>query len=189
MVASADIGLDGIEIADEGYALLGNRRGPGAGDLDQLAAGMGPAIGKLDAGADAVRCNQAVVSGITADLQDAAKALQYPFGMLSAPTGGIGEDHARWRRAAPRPVVAGKRPKVSGLSLSGPRVEDRDTGLVHEEFGGALQIGHQRVMDGPEFEGSSANPIGKGGAVEVDALTAVDLGLSVKRQVIRVFAD
>src|SRR5690606_7792069 len=116
-VASADIGLDGIEVADEGQAFLGNRRGSGAGDLDQLAAGMGPAIGKLDAGADAIRRNQAVVSGIAVDLQDATKALQYPFGMLSAPTGGIGEDHARWRRAAPRSVVAGQRPEVSGLGL------------------------------------------------------------------------
>jgi hypothetical protein len=39
-VATADLGLDGVEIADEGHAFLGNRRGSGAGDLDQLAAGM-----------------------------------------------------------------------------------------------------------------------------------------------------
>jgi hypothetical protein len=40
-VAAADIGLDGIKGADEGQAFLGNRRGAGAGDLDQLAAGVG----------------------------------------------------------------------------------------------------------------------------------------------------
>ena len=63
-VAAADLGLDGVEIADEGHAFLGDRRGSGAGDLDQLATGMGPAVGKLDARTDPVRCNQAVVSGI-----------------------------------------------------------------------------------------------------------------------------
>jgi len=35
-------------------------------------------------------------------------------------------------------------------------------------------------MDGAEFEGSAAHPIRKGGAVNVDALAAVDLGLTVK---------
>ena len=73
--ASADIGLDGIEIADEGYPLVGNRRGSGAGDLEQLSARMRPAIGKLDARTDPVSCNEAVVSGIAVDLQDAAEAL------------------------------------------------------------------------------------------------------------------
>jgi hypothetical protein len=44
-------------------------------------------------------------------------------------------------------------------------------------------------MDGAEFEGGATHPIGKGGAVEIDALAAVDLGLPVKRQVIGIFAD
>jgi len=44
-------------------------------------------------------------------------------------------------------------------------------------------------MDGTQFEGGAAHPIGKGGAVEIDALTAVDLGLPIKRQVIGIFAD
>jgi hypothetical protein len=43
-VAAADLDLDGVEIADEGHALLSNWRGSGAGDLDQLAARVGPAI-------------------------------------------------------------------------------------------------------------------------------------------------
>ena len=95
-VTAADLGLDGVELADEGHALLGNWRGSGAGDLDQLAAGMGPAIGKLDARTDPVGCDQAVVSCIAVDLEDAAEALQDAFGMLPAATGGIGEGHARW---------------------------------------------------------------------------------------------
>ena len=86
-VSAADLGLDGLEVADEGHAFLGNRRGSGAGDLDQLAARLRPAMLQLDARSDAVRSDQAVVSGIAVDLQDATEALQYPFGVLPAPTG------------------------------------------------------------------------------------------------------
>lgn len=90
-VAAADLGLDGVELADEGHAFLGDWRGPGAGDLNQLAAGMGPTVGQLDTGADAVRRDQTVVADIPIDLQDAAEALQDPFAVLPAPTGGIDE--------------------------------------------------------------------------------------------------
>ena len=44
-------------------------------------------------------------------------------------------------------------------------------------------------MHGAEFEGGAAHPIGKRGSVEIDALTAVDLGLPVKRKVICILAD
>ena len=188
-VAAADPGFDGVEIADEGHAFLGNRRESGAGDLDQLAARVSPAICELDGWTYPARCDQAVVSGVAVDLQDAAKTLQDPFGMLPAPTGGIGEDHTRWRRPAPRSVIAGQRPEVSRLGLSRPWVEDWGARLVHEELGGPLQVRHQRVMDREEFIGGTPNPIRKGGAVKFDTLTAVDLGLPVERQVIRVFAD
>lgn len=33
-IATADFGLDGVEIADEDDTFLGNRRGASAGDLD-----------------------------------------------------------------------------------------------------------------------------------------------------------
>ena len=49
---------------------------------------MRPAIGKLYARTDPVRCNQAVVSGIAVDLQNAAKALQDALGMLAGRMGG-----------------------------------------------------------------------------------------------------
>jgi hypothetical protein len=44
---------------------------------------------QLDVRTDPVRCDQAVVASIAVDLEDAAKALQNPFGMLPAQTGGI----------------------------------------------------------------------------------------------------
>lgn len=126
---AADLGLDEV-YADEGHAFLGDRRGSGAGDLDQFATRMGPAMCQLDARTDPVRCDQAVVSAVAVrransppdclltllTLQDAAKALLAAFGMLSAPTGGVGEDHAWWCRTTPGPVIADQGPEVSGPS-------------------------------------------------------------------------
>src|SRR5690554_2286632 len=104
--------------------------------------------------------------------------------MLSAATGGIREDHTRWNRAVPRSIIASQRPEVSGLGPSGPWIKDRSAGLVHEQLGGTLQVGRQRVMDGAKLEGSTTHPIRKGETVEDNALTAVDLGQTVKRKVV-----
>lgn len=92
-------------------------------------------MGELDAGSDPVRGDQAVVSGVSVNLQDAAEALQDAVCMLPAATGGIVEGHTRRRRAAPGPVITRQGPEVSGLGLARPRVENRGAGLVHEELG------------------------------------------------------
>ena len=39
-------------------------------------------------------------------------------------------------------------------------------------------------MDRPQQEGGATHPVGKGRAIKIDALPAIDLGLSVKRKVI-----
>jgi hypothetical protein len=188
-VAAADLGFNGIEITDESHAFLGNGRRAGAGDLDQLAPRMGPAISQLDTGAGTVGNDQSVVSCMAIDLQDTAKALQYPFGMLPAPAGGICKRHPRRRLAVPRSVIAGERPEVPGLGLSRPRIEDRGAGLVHEQLRGLFQICQQRVMDGAKLKGRAADPVCEGRPVQIDALAAVDLGLPVERQVVGIFAD
>src|SRR5690606_15678720 len=50
---------------------------------------MGPTIGELDTRTDAAGRDQPIVAGITVDLQNAAKALQYPFGMKATPGGAV----------------------------------------------------------------------------------------------------
>lgn len=65
--AAADPSPDGREIADEHHAFPGHRRGSGAGDPDQRSAGMSPAMRQPDARTDPLRCDQAVISGITVD--------------------------------------------------------------------------------------------------------------------------
>ena len=109
--------------------------------------------------------------------------------MLTAPAAGIGGGHARWRRAAPRPVITCQSPEVAGLSLTFPRVEDRRTCFLHEQLGGPLQVSHQRVMHGAKFEVGAPDPIDQGGPVEIDALAAVGLRLAIERQVFGILAD
>lgn len=109
-ITPPDFGLDATEFADTLHAFFGNWRWTGACDLDQFAAGMRSAIGQPDCGAGAVGRDQPVVAGITIDLQDAAEALQYPFGMATATTRRIGEGYAGRIISAPWPVVAGQRP-------------------------------------------------------------------------------
>ena len=133
--------------------------------------------------------SQPVVSGITVHLQDAAKALQDPFGMLPAATGRVCKGNS-WRRiAAPGPVIAGQRPEVSGLCLLGPRVEHRGAGLVHEEFRRPFQVSHQGIEDRAQLKSGTADPICQGGPIEINALAAVDLRLPIEGQVIGVFGS
>ena len=134
-IAAADLGLNGVEIADEGHTFFGNRRGSDAADLDQFAARMGPAMRELDAGTDPVRSDQAVISGIAVNLQNAAKTLQDPLGMLPAPTVGIGEDHTWWRGTSPGPVIAGQCPEIPGFGHAAPRIQHRGSGFIHEQLG------------------------------------------------------
>ena len=78
---ASDIGFDGVELADEPHTLFCNRGSAGACGLNQLATGMCPAIGELSTRADVARRDQPIVAGIAIHLQNAAKALQDPFGM------------------------------------------------------------------------------------------------------------
>lgn len=69
-IASAQFRFDPIKFANPLHAFLGNRRGPGTGDLDQLAPCMRPA-GKPNGRTDTVERDQPIISSITVDLQNA----------------------------------------------------------------------------------------------------------------------
>src|SRR5690606_20861324 len=112
----------------------GDRGGTRAGDLYQFAARMGPAIGERDVRSDATWCDQPVVARITIDLKNAAKALQDPFCMKATSARGIGEGNTGWCGAIPGAIITGQSPEVSGLGLSGPRIEHRCAGFVHEQL-------------------------------------------------------
>jgi hypothetical protein len=101
------------------HTILSNRSQAGACDFDQLAPSMGPAIGELDVRTGTIRCDQPIISGISVHLKDAREPLQYPLGMVTAATWSIGEGHPRRSASAPRSVITGQRPEVSGLGFAG----------------------------------------------------------------------
>lgn len=150
---------------------------------------MRPTIGKLDVGTDTFRCDQAIISGVSIDLKDACEPLQYPLGMEPAATWCIGKGYPWRRTATPRSIITGQGPEVSGLGLAGARIENWRTSLVHEQLRRPLQVGDESVEDRAKFECCPADPVGKSGSIKVDALSAHDLSLPIKRQVIGVFGD
>ena len=188
-IKASQFGLDAIQFTNPFDAVLGNGCCCAARDLHQLAPRVRPAIGELNVPSYAVGSDQPIVSGIAIHLQNALKPLQYPFRMNAPATRRIGEGYARWRATAPWAIIPRQRPEVSSLRLARTRVKNRSTRLVHEQFGRTLQVGNQCVEDGAQFIGSSTDPVCKRGAVEIDALAADDLGLSIKRKVIRIFGD
>ncbi len=93
---------------------------------------MGPTIGKLDNRSSPVGLDQTVVTGIAIDLQDAGEALQNGVGILAATPRRLGEGHARRGCTAPRPIIAGQGPEVSGLGLASFWVKHRGAGVLRD---------------------------------------------------------
>lgn len=113
-----------------------------------------------DAQSNPVRCNQAVESDVTVELQTAAEALQYPRLMLNSPMNGVGEDHARSRRAASRSVTSGQNAEVSILAFwpqswtPGPEIEVGATAPVFERIS-TLPV-PSASSQGPQCSGTMA---------------------------------
>ena len=132
---------------------------------------------------------QAIVAGVTVDLQDAIKAGQEGFGILAPAAGGVKVDHAGRILAAPRSVITGQRPKVACFCHPAPRVQHRGGGFVHEQLTRSLQMLGQPIDDGLQVERSLANPISQNGAVQIKTRPRQDLALTIERQMICIFAD
>ncbi len=103
-----DLGFDCIQLGNLPEPVFGNRRGAVFGNLEQLAPGMGPTVGKLDRCATAIRSGQPVIGGIAIDLENPAKTIKNFFTKGTAASGGIAIGHPRRVFAAPWPVVAGQ---------------------------------------------------------------------------------
>jgi hypothetical protein len=65
--------------------------------------------------ADIASVGELAIAGITVDLQNALEALQMGDGPFGFAIGCVDVNDARWITAAPRPVVSGIGPKLTGL--------------------------------------------------------------------------
>ena len=110
--------FDTVECLDLSQALLRDWSCARLGHIMQFAAGMGPAIGQRHILRRAFE--QAVVTSISIDLQDTAEAFQNIVCMLAGSSGRIGEGYSGRIITAPRPVITGQRPEVSGFGAFAP---------------------------------------------------------------------
>jgi hypothetical protein len=102
----------------------GSVRG-GAGNVPAYSA-----EGQLD-----LACfGEGTVSGIAVDLQDPTEALKMGHGTLGLAIGRVDISDGRRRRPAPRSVVAGIGPELTGLGPTAAGIEHRRGRLVGEEL-------------------------------------------------------
>lgn len=80
-------------------------------------------------------------------------------------------------------------PELPGLGLAAAGIQHRRRGLVGKEFRRGFQLFQQPLVDRTQMPGRAAYPVGKRGAVEVDALPGVDLRLTIERQVVGILGD
>jgi hypothetical protein len=86
-------------------------------------------------------------------------------------------------------VIPGIGPELPGLGSAPSGIEHWRRRLIGEQLGGCPQMIEQAFVQGAQEPSSPADPVGQGGAVELDALPGVDLRLAVERQMIGILPD
>ena len=168
------------------------RRSTSVGDgrlvrqLVKLPAHVRPTKGELDL---LPSLGQRSVATIAVDLQDAGEVAQMRFGALRFTVSGINIGNHRRIIATPGPVIAGIGPQLAGLGPPAPGIEHWRGGLVGEQPLRSSQSVENVIAQRAQIPGGPANPVSKGGTIELDALPSVDLRLSVQRQVIGILGD
>ena len=109
--------------------------------------------------------------------------------MLRSAARRIAINNGRRIAAAPGPVIAGISPELAALHALASRIEDGAACLVGKQFRRGFQELEQARLQRSQQRRRTADPIGERGAVEIDALAAIDLRLPIQRTVISVFAD
>jgi methyl-accepting chemotaxis protein len=126
-------------------------------------------------------------------MHEAAEAGEMVFRMLALAVAREAILGRRRRRSAPGALVAGVGPEPGGLRLAGARREHADRRVVGEDrpivLGGREHVPADGVGQRREQRGGLADPVGEGGAVQVEPVALEDPGLAVERQVVGVLAD
>jgi hypothetical protein len=103
--------------------------------------------------------------------------------------GGIDIGDHRRITATPWPIIAGIGPDLAGLRSLAPGIEHGSGGLVGKQPLGSSQSLEDVVAQGAQIPRCASDPVCKGGAVKLDVLPGIDLGLPVERQVIGILGD
>ena len=116
------------------------------------------------------------------------EALQAGLRMFTAAIGREGEPNRGRSLIGAWAAIAYIGPEPSALRSSVAWCEHRDGGVVGMKPGRGEHVSAHRLYGGEQGD-QSAEPAGEGGAVEIDAVASIDLGLSVERRVIAIFRD
>jgi len=182
---SADIRLDGVEVGDALERLFSNGRTGGLGDVVELPPRVRPASCEGHTGP----CGDLVKPGISIDMEHAFEVLEVGDGTFGLAVRCEQEDGG-WRlRTAPSALIAGIDPEPPRLRPSSPRIEHRDRCVVGEQMVRSEHICAKFFMQGFEPPAGAADPSGKRGTGQIDAMPREDLRLPVERRVIAILAD
>lgn len=129
---------------------------------------------------------QAVETRIGICLQDAAKVLQMLAGALTLTIRRIAKQHGGRIGATGGPVIAHVSPQPSILGLAGTGSQHWDRGVI----GMQLVRTHDVVSQGPDQwvdqRTDRSDPVGERGAIELYALSGINLALAVQRNVVTI---
>ena len=188
---AAHHGLDPVQRPDPFEDLLAHGRGRAALELDEASSPVGPAVGKHPWAGGLTRIAECVVHPVAVDMQRAAAgvALHQLQSDLGAPVARMMEHDDRRVGAAIAALIAGDRPQIVEARLAGARRQHRHRGLVHEQAVRRLEVVDHPVDDRGQHLHSAPGPVAQHGAVEIDPLAPVGLGLTVERLVIGELRD
>ncbi len=126
----ADLPLNAIELCNQRQHALRSRGGSALGEVEELAACVGPAMGE-----DYVVTprRKRLVGGISVGLQHPGKALEQRGRMFGPAARRIGVGHGRRVGASPSSLVLGYGPEVAALRLAASRLQHGRLRLVDEQ--------------------------------------------------------
>jgi hypothetical protein len=152
------------------------------GQDKELATRMSPTGCVGDPARLTIRPIQPVVSCEGVGLEDAGKAAQVLFGMLTAAIARVVEQRRRGRRPAERPVIAGINPDPAGVGLAFG--QNRHGRVIAVQTLGRHDVGLHQRQQGLQHGGAGADLVGQGGQADLDTLTGEALALPVERLVL-----
>ncbi|MNG17751.1 hypothetical protein D3C84_1017620 [compost metagenome] len=109
--------------------------------------------------------------------------------MLSLAIRRVSKPYRRRRRVACGSVIAHIRPQACRFGFAGARCECANRRVIGVDFMTTHNMAVEGVDQRPEQLAALADPVGQGRALQIHALTGVDLGLPIQRKVINEFGD
>ena len=116
-------------------------------------------------------------------------ALPSIHGTLGLAIGAIEIDRSRRVWSAPGTIVTGIDPKPAGLGAAAAGIKHRDRGVVGKQLLRCEDVLSESHLQRLQPPAGAADPVGKGRAIQLDALARKNLALPIERKMIAVLGD